>query len=70
MKPPELSDEQLIETIRENDRELYSEIIKRYKTRLSHYLRKFVCDADGAVNPNSSGKYRALKNINKNKIQK
>jgi len=46
MKPLELSDEQLIKVIREKDRELYSEIIKRYKTKLSHYLRKFICDAD------------------------
>ncbi len=44
MKPPELSDEQLIKVIREKDKELYSEIIKRYKTKLSHYLRKFICN--------------------------
>lgn len=46
MKPLDLPDEQLIEIIRENDQELYAEIIKRYQAKLSHYLRKFVCDAD------------------------
>ncbi len=46
MKSPELSDEQLIKIIREKDRELYGEIIKRYQTKLSHYLRKFICNID------------------------
>jgi len=46
MKPLDLSDEQLVEIIRENERELYSEIIKRYQTKLSHYLRKFIRDTD------------------------
>jgi RNA polymerase sigma-70 factor, ECF subfamily len=46
MKPPEMSDEQLIKAIKEKDRELYSEIITRYKTKLSHYLRKFICNID------------------------
>jgi RNA polymerase sigma-70 factor, ECF subfamily len=46
MKPPELSDEQLIKVIREKDRELYSEIIRRYQAKLSHYLRKFICNID------------------------
>ncbi len=46
MKPLEAPDEQLIKIIREDDRELYSEIIKRYQAKLSHYLRKFICDAD------------------------
>lgn len=46
MKKSDLPDEKLIEIIRENDRELYSEIIKRYQTKLSHYLRKFICNAD------------------------
>ena len=46
MKPIDLSDEQLVEIIRENDQELYSEIIKRYNQKLSHYLRKFIYDQD------------------------
>jgi len=46
MNPSNLTDEQLVETIRERDQELYSEIIKRYQTKLSHYLRKFIYDLD------------------------
>jgi len=41
-----LTDEELVVAIREKDQELYSEIIQRYKTKLSHYLRKFVRDQD------------------------
>jgi RNA polymerase sigma-70 factor (ECF subfamily) len=46
MQPSQLTDEQLVEIIREKDQELYSEIIKRYQTKLSHYLRKFIYDLD------------------------
>ncbi len=46
MNPTQLTDEQLVEIIREKDRELYSEIIKRYQVKLSHYLRKFIYDSD------------------------
>ncbi|MCD4694427.1 RNA polymerase sigma factor [bacterium] len=46
MRSSNLSDEKLIEIIREKDKELYSEIIKRYKNKLSHYLRKFIRDSD------------------------
>lgn len=41
-----LSDEQLVAIIRENDKELFGEIIRRYQTRLRHYLRKFVKHPD------------------------
>ena len=37
-----LTDEQLVEKIRANDSELYSEIINRYQAKLSHYLKKFI----------------------------
>lgn len=40
------TDEQLVVEIRENDKELYSEIIRRYQTKLSHYLRKFFRNQD------------------------
>lgn len=40
------NDEQLVAVIREKDQELYGEIIRRYKTKLTHYLRKFIYDAD------------------------
>ncbi len=42
----QLTDEQLVKIIREKDQELYSEIIKRYQTKLLHYLRKFIYDPD------------------------
>jgi len=44
--PPNLTDEELVVIVRDKDQELYSEIIKRYQTKLSHYLRKFVRDND------------------------
>lgn len=46
MDPLELSDEQIIEVVRSEDQRLYSEIIKRYQNKLSHYLRKFVYNPD------------------------
>ncbi len=46
MKLSNMTDEQLVETIRENDSETYSQIIKRYEIKISHYLRKFINDAD------------------------
>jgi len=39
-----LTDEQLVSTIRESNKELYSEIIRRYQNKLVHYLRKFFRD--------------------------
>ena len=42
----DISDEQLVIAVRERDKELYSEIIQRYQTKLSHYLRKFIRDHD------------------------
>jgi len=42
----ELSDEQIIEVVRIENKGLYSEIIKRYQNKLSHYLRKFVYNPD------------------------
>ena len=41
-----LTDEQLISLVREKDQELHGIIIRRYQTRLAHYLRKFIPDAD------------------------
>ncbi|MFH1891021.1 MAG: RNA polymerase sigma factor [Candidatus Kuenenbacteria bacterium] len=46
MNTSKLTDEQLVKIIREKDKELYGEIIKRYQTKLSHYLRKFIYDSD------------------------
>jgi len=41
-----LSDEELVAKILEKDQELYGEIISRYQSKLSHYLRKFIRDHD------------------------
>jgi len=46
MTSQNLTDEQLVEIIREKNQELYSEIIKRYQIKLSHYLKKFIYDSD------------------------
>jgi len=40
------TDEELIQKVREEDRELYGEVIRRYQTKLRHYLRKFFRDPD------------------------
>jgi len=37
-----ITDEQLVEMVRENNKEMYSELIKRYQTKLGNYLRKFI----------------------------
>lgn len=42
MSLSELSDERLVVIVREKDREAYGELIKRYQSKLSHYLRKFI----------------------------
>lgn len=42
----ELSDEEIVKLVREEDKELYAEIIRRYRTKLSHYLQKFTKDKD------------------------
>ena len=38
----ELTDEQLVVVVREQNKEAYSEIVQRYQTKLAHYLRKFI----------------------------
>ncbi|HOX61087.1 MAG TPA: RNA polymerase sigma factor [Candidatus Magasanikbacteria bacterium] len=42
----QLSDEQIIEIVREKNQNLYAEIIKRYEAKLTRYLRRFVRDSD------------------------
>lgn len=41
-----LSDEELVAIVRDKSKELYSELIRRYQTKLTHYLRKFIRDPD------------------------
>lgn len=40
------TDEQLAVAVRENNKELYAEIVRRYQTKLSHYLRKFISNPE------------------------
>jgi RNA polymerase sigma-70 factor (ECF subfamily) len=42
----ELSDEQIVEVVRLENKNLYEEIIKRYQPKLTHYLRKFIQNQD------------------------
>lgn len=42
----ELTDEDLIKEIIGTDTELYVEVIRRYREKLSHYLRKFINNPD------------------------
>ena len=46
MENIDLKDEQLVLIIREGDGELYSHIIKRYRSKLSRYLGRFISDPD------------------------
>lgn len=41
-----LSDEELVIAVRKKNKEYYSEIIRRYQTKLTHYLRKFIRNSD------------------------
>lgn len=46
VKLEEMADEQLVEIVRSKDQELYGEIIRRYQTKLVHYLKKFIHSED------------------------
>ena len=46
MQLNKLTDEQLAVIVREENKEIYSEIIRRYESKLAHYLRKFIYDKD------------------------
>lgn len=41
-----LTDEQLVDIVRSQDKELYVEIVRRYQIKLAHYLRKFISGSD------------------------
>jgi len=46
MNPTEMTDSQVVIEVRERNKELFGEIIRRYQTRLTHYLRKFIRQPD------------------------
>ena len=46
MNPENLSDEQIVCVVRDGSQEKYREIIHRYQSKLTHYLRKFIVNSD------------------------
>lgn len=46
MPDHDVSDEQLVVSVRQDDKNLFGEIIRRYERKLTHYLRKFIRDPD------------------------
>jgi RNA polymerase sigma-70 factor, ECF subfamily len=58
-----LTDEQLVEAARNSNHQLYGEIIKRYQLKLSHYLKKFISDADELQDVLQNVFIKAYKNL-------
>jgi len=65
-----LSDEQIVEIVRKENQELYSEIIKRYNSKLTHYLRKFISDQDELDDVLQVVFIKAFRNLNAFDIEK
>jgi RNA polymerase sigma-70 factor (ECF subfamily) len=65
-----LTDEQIVVAVRSNNSELYSEIIQRYQSKLSHYLKKFIRDNDELEDVLQSVFIKAYKNLNSFNINK
>lgn len=64
MQPPEKTDEQLVELVRDHDKELYSEIIRRYEKKISNYLRKFIQHPDELEDVLQSVFIKTYRNLN------
>lgn len=64
------TDEQIVEIVRNGNAELYGEIIQRYQAKLSHYLKKFIRDADELEDVLQNVFIKAYKNLNSFNIQK
>jgi len=60
----QLSDEQLIDAVREGKVDYYGEIIRRYQTKLSHYLRKFIATEDELEDVLQDVFIKVYKNLN------
>lgn len=58
------TDEQIVSAVRAGDKEKYGEIIRRYETRLSHYLRKFFSDRDELEDVLQEVFIKAFRNLN------
>lgn len=59
----ELSDEKIVEIVREEDNEKYAIIIERYQKKLSHYLKKFISDQDELEDVLQTVFVKAYKNL-------
>ncbi|MDD4409118.1 MAG: RNA polymerase sigma factor [Candidatus Pacebacteria bacterium] len=59
-----LSDEEIVLEITNKDPELYVEIIRRYRDKLSHYLRKFISNPDEIEDVLQVVFIKAYKNLN------
>ncbi len=70
MAKTDLTDEQLVAAVRSNNSELYSGIIQRYQSKLSHYLKKFIHDNDELEDVLQNVFIKAYKNLNSFNIHK
>ena len=59
-----LTDEKLVELVRSKDRELYSEIIRRYQDKLMRYVRYLLNDEDKAADVVQETFIKAFINLN------
>lgn len=59
-----LTDEEIVGIVRTSNQEFYSEIIKRYQSKLFHYLKKFINDADELEDVLQTVFIKAFKNLN------
>jgi RNA polymerase sigma-70 factor, ECF subfamily len=63
-KTSELTDNELIEVIRKNDQERYSEIVERYQTKLFVYIYRLVGNKEEAEDLLQDVFVKAYKNLN------
>lgn len=59
-----LTDEQIAVIVRTQDKEMYSELIRRYSLKLAHYLRKFIHSADELEDVLQNVFIKAYRNLN------
>ncbi len=59
-----LTDEEIVEKVRSNDRDLYAVIIGRYKNKLERYATNIVHDKDGASHIVQDSLVKAYINLN------
>lgn len=64
MKPADLADEQLVVEVRSTNKELYSELIRRYQKKMEHYIAKFIRHPDELEDVLQSVFIKAYQNLN------